>query len=368
MLKEIDVALKFNNNFPYKIYIDESFDALKDKIDELYAEKKVKACIISDTNVSKLYLENVKSILKDSFLEIHEYIFDAGEESKNLDVVEGAYEGLINNHFNRKDVLIALGGGVVGDLTGFTAATYLRGVDFIQIPTTLLSQVDSSIGGKTGVDFKQFKNMVGAFKMPRLVFINTSVLNSLDDVQFASGMGEVLKAGLLKDGKFYEWTINHFTEINDKDPEILNEMISRSIDIKRAVVEKDPYEQGERALLNLGHTVGHAIEKYMNFKYAHGECVALGTVVAAYISWKRDMISMEDFYEIRDMFVPFNLPISVDSIDADEIVRLTKSDKKAENGFVKFILLKKIGKAVIESDVSEEEIKEAVNTLVVEWD
>lgn len=368
MVKEISVAYKSDKNNPYTIYINDSFDLLKEKIDEIYVDNKVKACIITDSNVSELYLNEVKELLKDSFLDIYTYVFEAGEQSKNLDVVQEAYEGLTVNHFNRKDVLIALGGGVVGDLTGFTAATYMRGIDFIQVPTTLLSQVDSSIGGKTGVDFKQYKNMVGAFKMPKLVYINTSVLNSLPDVQFASGMGEVLKAGLLKDGKFYEWTINHFLEITEKDPEILNEMISNSVDIKRQIVEKDPFEKGDRALLNLGHTAGHAIEKYMDFKYAHGECVALGTVVAAYISWKRDMISMEDFYEIRDMFVPFDLPISVDAIDADEIVKLTKSDKKAENGFVKFILLKKIGKAVIVNDVTDDEIKEAVNTLVVEWD
>lgn len=368
MIKEINVAFKTDRNKPYNIFINDNFSDLKDKIDELFPDTKVKACIITDTNVSKLYLEEVKEVLKDSFIEIHEYVFEAGEESKNLDVVEGAYEGLTLNHFNRKDILIALGGGVVGDLTGFTAATYMRGISFIQIPTTLLSQVDSSIGGKTGVDFKQYKNMVGAFKMPELVYINTSVLNSLPDDQFASGMAEVLKAGLLKDGAFYEWTINNFLEINEKETEAISEMIERAVNIKRIVVEKDPYELGDRALLNLGHTAGHAIEKYMNFKMSHGECVALGTIVAAFISWKREMISMEDFYEIRDMFVPFNLPISLDEIDSDEIVKLTKSDKKAENGLIKFILLKKIGKAVIVKDVTDKEIKEAVDSLVVEWD
>lgn len=366
-MQEINVSVKIDSNKPYNIYIDNSFDELPGKLSELYPEK-VKACIITDSNVEPLYLNTVKEILKDVFSEIHQYVFEAGEQSKNLDTISGAYDGLTEYHFNRKDVLLALGGGVVGDMTGFIAATYMRGIDFVQIPTTLLSQVDSSIGGKTGVDYKQYKNMIGAFKMPRLVFINTNTLSTLPDVQFASGMAEILKAGLLRDGSFYEWTINNFLEINDKDPEILTNMIRRSVDIKRLIVEKDPLEQGDRALLNLGHTAGHAIEKYMDFKMSHGECVALGTIVAAYISYKREMISTEDFYEIRDMFVPFNLPISLDSIDADEIVRLTKSDKKAENGFVKFILLKKIGKAVIVKDVTDEEIKNAVNELVVEWD
>ena len=366
-MEEINVAFKTDTNKPYNIYIDDSYDNLCEKIKELYPDK-VKACIITDSNVAPLYLEMVKNILSDVFVEIHDYTFEAGEQSKNLDTISEAYEGLTLNHFNRKDVLLALGGGVVGDMTGFIAATYMRGIDFIQIPTTLLSQVDSSIGGKTGVDYKQYKNMIGSFKMPRLVYINTNTLTTLPDVQFASGMAEVLKAGLLKDGHFYEWLINNFLEINDKNPETLQNMIRKSVEIKKFIVEKDPFEQGDRALLNLGHTAGHAIEKYMDFKMSHGECVALGTIVAAYISYKREMISTEDFYEIRDMFVPFNLPISLDSIDSDEIVKLTKSDKKAENGFIKFILLKKIGKAVIVKDVTDEEIKEAVDELVVEWD
>ena len=366
-MQEINVTLKTDTNKPYNIYIDNSFDELPLKLKELYPDK-VKACIITDSNVAPLYLEAVKSLINDTFSEVIDFVFDAGEQSKNLETISRAYEKLTDCRFNRKDILLALGGGVVGDMTGFTAASYMRGIDFIQVPTTLLSQVDSSIGGKTGVDFKQYKNMIGAFKMPRLVFVNTDTLSTLPDVQFASGMAEVLKAGLLKDGHFYEWTINNFVEINSKDPETLTNMIRKSIEIKKFVVEKDPYEQGDRALLNLGHTAGHAIEKYMDFKMSHGECVALGTIVAAYISYKREMLTMEDFYEIRDMFVPFNLPISLDEIDADKIVELTKSDKKAEAGFIKFILLKKIGKAVIVKDVTDEEIKNAVSELVVEWD
>jgi len=366
-MEEITDSFKVDNNKPYSIFIDSTYENLSEKLLELFPNKS-KACIITDSNVAPLYLNQVKDYIKDIFSEVHEYVFEAGEQSKNLETIFGAYEGLTESHFNRKDVLLALGGGVVGDMTGFIAATYMRGIDFVQLPTTLLSQVDSSIGGKTGVDFKQYKNMIGAFKMPRLVFINTSTLSTLPDIQFASGMAEVLKAGLLKDGHFYEWTINNFLEINDKNPEILTNMIRKSVEIKRFIVEKDPFELGDRALLNLGHTAGHAIEKYMDFKMSHGECVALGTIVAAYISYKREMITTEDFYEIRDMFVPFNLPISLDAIDADEIVRLTKSDKKAENGFIKFILLKKIGKAVIVKDVTDEEIKNAVNELVVEWD
>ena len=273
------------------------------------------------------------------------------------------YKFLIENHFNRKDLLIALGGGVVGDLTGYTAATYLRGIEFIQIPTTLLSQADSSIGGKTGVDFDGYKNMVGAFYMPKLVYMNIATLQSLSDRQFYSGFAEVMKSALIKDGNFYEWLIDQMYEICERDVETLSEMVERSCTIKKLVVEKDPLEKGDRALLNFGHTIGHAIEKYMNFTMTHGECVALGCVAAAFISWKKNWLSMEEYYEIRDMFVPFYLPISIDNLDIEEVLRLTRSDKKAENGYIKFILLKKVGKALIDKTVTDDEIREALQEL-----
>ena len=262
-------------------------------------------------------------------------------------------------------MLVALGGGVVGDLTGFAAATYLRGVDFIQIPTTLLSQVDSSIGGKTGVDFACYKNMVGAFHQPKLVYMNISALRTLTDEQFVCGMGEILKHGLIKDSAYYEWTINHMFEIKEREISVLKQMISRSCEIKRDVVEKDPTEKGERALLNFGHTLGHAIEKLKNFTLMHGQCVAIGYLAAAYISWKRNLISTEEFFEIRDMNIGFGLPVFLEGLDASEIIAATRSDKKMEKGRVKFILLKGIGKAYIDRTVTDAEMMEAVNYLKV---
>ena len=235
--------------------------------------------------------------------------------------------------------------------------------DYIQIPTTLLAQADSSIGGKTGVDFDGYKNMVGAFKMPRLVYMNLSVLHTLEDRQYFSGFAEVMKNGLIKDAMFYEWLIEKMYEICERDLDVLQEMLHRSCTVKKLVVEKDPTEQGERALLNFGHTIGHAIEKAKGFTLYHGECVALGCVAAAYISWKREMLTMEEYYEIRDMFVPFYLPISVDEINPSEILRLTKSDKKMEAGKIKFVLLNKIGKAVIDTTVTDEEILAAINEI-----
>lgn len=346
----------------YEIVFERDFGQLGTELEALGSTEK-RLCIVTDSNVEKLYGQEVKEILSKVSKKCVLYTFPAGEENKNLTVVQGVYEFLIQEGFDRKDMLIALGGGVVGDLTGFTAATYLRGIDFVQIPTTLLAQVDSSIGGKTGVDFSAYKNMVGAFHMPKLVYMNLSVLNSLDDRQFYAGMAEVLKAGLIKDGVFYEWLISSMYEIFERDLDTMEEVVKKSCQIKKLVVEKDPTEQGERALLNLGHTIGHAIEKYMDFKLVHGECVALGIVAAAFISWKKEMLSMEEYYEIRDMFVPFNLPISTSEIDPKEVLKLTKSDKKMQAGKIKFILLKKVGKAVIDTTVTEEEMLAAINEI-----
>ena len=343
----------------YDIVFSTDFDGL---LKELEAQniKERKVCVVTDSHVSPLYGEEIMGILEGHCKKNVLFSFPAGEESKTLSTVKDIYTFLIKEKFDRKDLLIALGGGVTGDITGFAAATYLRGIDFIQIPTSLIAQSDSSIGGKTGVDFDGFKNMVGAFYMPRLVYMNVSVLKTLDDRQFFSGFAEVMKHGLIKDGVFYEWLLENMYEICDRDTDTLLEMIERSCKIKKLVVEKDPSEKGERALLNFGHTIGHAIEKAQNFTLTHGECVALGAGAAAFISWKHELLSKDEYYEIRDMFVPFNLPISIENINPEEILQLTKSDKKVEGDFVKFILLKKVGKAIIDKTVTDEDILNAV--------
>lgn len=356
------LPIMYQNKPCYDIVYENGFLLLQEELKNLAVTNK-KICIVTDSNVAPLYAEEVKKLVGEVCAQADVFVFEAGEKSKTLDTVKDLYVFLIEHHYDRKDMLLALGGGVVGDLTGYSAATYLRGIDFIQVPTTLLSQVDSSIGGKTGVDFDAYKNMVGAFYMPKLVYINIETLKTLPERDYFSGMGEVLKSGLLKDAEYYVWLIDHIYEICDKDTATMEELVYRCDQIKKAVVEKDPTEKGDRALLNLGHTLGHAIEKYKNFELYHGECVALGIICAAFISWKKDMISMDEYYEIRDMFVPFNLPISIEDIDVDEIVKLTKSDKKMEGGTIKFILLKKVGKAVIDTTVTEDEMKQALNEI-----
>ena len=347
----------------YDIVFAESFAELTEELSKLNISEK-KVCVVTDSHVKGLYGDEVMSLLAEKCKKNVIYSFPAGEENKTLDTVREAYRFLIEEKFDRKDLLIALGGGVVGDVTGFIAATYLRGVDFVQIPTTLLAQADSSIGGKTGVDFDGFKNMVGAFYMPKLVYMNIATLKTLDDRQFYNGFAEVMKHGLIKDGAFYEWLLDKMYEICDRDTDTLLNMVQKSCMVKKLVVEKDPTEKGDRALLNFGHTIGHAIEKAKNFTLSHGECVALGSVAAAFISWKHEWLSMEEYYEIRDMFVPFNLPISVEGIDPEEILALTKSDKKVEGSKIKFILLKKVGKAVIDLNVTDDDILNAVKEIL----
>ncbi len=364
------LTINQNNKPIYDIVYEHDFEELANELAAFdIADKKL--CVITDSKVKGLYADEVCSVLKDRCKMLVVYAFADGEQSKNLDTVKDIYAFLIENKFERNDMLLALGGGVVGDTTGFVAATYLRGVDFVQIPTTLLAQVDSSVGGKTGVDFDQYKNMVGAFYMPKLVYMNIAALKTLDDRQYYSGMAEVMKYGLIKNANFYEWIIDSMYEIHERDIETLEEMVLKSCTYKKIVVEKDPTEKGERAILNFGHTIGHAIEKYKNFELMHGECVALGSVAAAYISWQKGLLTKEEYYEIRDMFVPFNLPISIDKINPEEILALTASDKKMEGDRIKFILLKKVGKAVIDTSVTKDEIKAGIHEIYFseeDWD
>lgn len=356
------LPILYNKKPCYDIVFSHTFEELPQELQDLGAENR-KICIYTDSNVEKLYAKQIQELLEPVCRKVILFSFPAGEEYKTLDTIKEAYKTLIEAGFDRKDLILALGGGVVGDMAGYTTATYLRGIDFVQVPTTLLAQSDSSIGGKTGVDFDGYKNMVGAFHMPRLVYMNLATLKTLDARQFYNGFAEVMKHGLIKDAIFYEWLIDKMYEICERDLDTLEEMIMRSCTVKKLVVEKDPTEQGERALLNFGHTIGHAIEKYKNFTLSHGECVALGCVAAAFISWKHELLTMEEYYEVRDMFVPFNLPISVEDIDPQEVLRLTKSDKKMKDGTLQFILLKRVGKAMRDTSVTDEDILAALDEL-----
>ena len=354
-----DLVVHYDNKPIYNIVYSDSFDKLPDLMIDLgYSNRKI--CIVTETNVASLYLDAILLSMKDKFAAVTSFTFPEGEGSKNLDVVRDLYEKLILEKFDRNDILVALGGGVVGDLTGFTAATYLRGIDFIQVPTSLLSQVDSSIGGKTGVDFNSYKNMVGAFHMPKLVYINISTINTLNDRQFASGMGEIVKHGLIKNADYFTWLSDNEQLINSKDFNALYEMVRESNIVKKNVVENDPTEKGERALLNFGHTLGHAIEKYMDFQLMHGECILIGCVLGTIISYNKGNICSETKDRIIEgvrKYGHFTLPATM---DIDTVVSYTHNDKKAIGNKLKFILLKEIGEAYIDMTVSDEDMKQAM--------
>ena len=348
----------------YDICMKTSFDGLK-KETEAFDLRDHKICIVTDSNVAALYLEEVKAVLSQCCSKISVFIFPAGEENKNLNTVKELYEHLIREHFDRKDMLAAMGGGVTGDLCGFAAATYLRGIDFIQIPTTLLSQVDSSIGGKTGVDFDAYKNMVGAFHMPRLVYTNLEALLTLPKEQFSSGMGEVIKHGLIRDKAYYQWLKDNHDAIMARDLSVCREMVFWSNEIKKAVVEKDPTEQGERAYLNFGHTLGHAVEKLKDFSLLHGHCVGLGCVAAARICRLKGLLTWQEEMDIRETMERFGIPVTVNGLSWDAVYQATKSDKKMDSGSVKFILLKKIGEAYADCTLTEQEIQAGFDAVSV---
>jgi 3-dehydroquinate synthase len=361
MSKKLEVS--YNGKKSYDIIISSDFSELCDNIEALQVSKR-RICIITDSNVAPLHLETIKDELQKLDNPIYSFVIPAGEDNKTLDTARNIWAYLIDNHFDRNDLLLALGGGVVGDVTGFTAACFLRGIKFIQVPTTLLADVDSSIGGKTGVDFDAYKNMIGAFHMPKLVYINISLLRSLSKRIFNSGMGEVIKHGLIKDADYFQFLIDYADKIKSLDDDTLVDMIYRSCEIKKDVVENDPTEKGERALLNFGHTLGHAIEKLSNFSLYHGECVILGCVCALYISLQRGMITKENYENALKCFKLYDFELSCNLTDAQEVVKVSKNDKKMDKNKIKFILLKSVGNAYIDTTVTDEEMLEALSNVL----
>lgn len=358
------ISVSYEGKPCYDIMLEQDFLKLPDAFLSLGYSKGQKACIVTDSNLAALHLPDLEKKLEAIFGRVISFVFPAGEEHKNLDTVQKLYQNLIEHYFDRHDVLIAFGGGVTGDLTGFAAATYLRGIDFVQIPTSLLSQVDSSIGGKTGVDFSRYKNMVGAFYQPRLVYMNLSLLHTLPKEQFISGMGEILKHGLIRSADYFEWILQREADIIRLAPDALEEMIYGSCRIKRGVVERDPKEKGERALLNFGHTIGHAIEKLSGFQLFHGQCVSIGMAAACRISRDQGHISDEECERILKALRRFGLPVSASGLLAEDILSASKSDKKMVAGKIKFILLKSVGDAYVNPDLSDQQILSGIVSVL----
>jgi 3-dehydroquinate synthase len=319
--------------------------------------KRKHVAIVTNTTVAPLYLAQLSDTLQASGVQVIPIILPDGEAYKNSDTLNLIYDALLQNRCERSTTLIALGGGVVGDLTGYAAATFLRGVPFIQIPTTLLSQVDSSVGGKTGINHPLGKNMIGAFYQPQLVLADIDTLQTLPPREFSAGVAEVIKYGLIRDAQFFDWLERHMAQLMQLDEAVLSEAIYRSCQNKADVVAKDEHEQGERALLNLGHTFGHAIENAMGYGvWLHGEAVAAGTMMAADLSQRMDWLSANDVARIKNSLLAANLPLVPPKLGAAKYLDLLGLDKKVENGKIRLVLQQGIGRAVITSDYDADKL------------
>jgi 3-dehydroquinate synthase len=313
--------------------------------------KRKQVAIVTNTTVALLYLETLAQPLREAGVTVIPIVLPDGESYKNSETLNLIYDALLQNRCERNTTLIALGGGVIGDITGYAAATYLRGVPFIQVPTTLLSQVDSSIGGKTGINHPLGKNMIGAFYQPKLVLADISTLTTLPQRELSAGLAEVIKYGLIRDIDFFVWLERNISLLLALDTDALSYAIYRSCKNKAEVVIADEHEQGERALLNLGHTFGHAIENAMGYGvWLHGEAVAAGTMLAADLSQRMGWLGQEDKWRMTTIFKSANLPIAAPGLGAERYLNLMGLDKKVVDGNIRLILQQGIGKAVVSSD------------------
>ncbi len=338
------------NDRSYPIFIGEGL-LNKAELVKPYV-KGTQVLIVSNTTVAPLYLLQTKAMF--AGYDVQEVILPDGEEYKNLEVLSQIFDVAIKHRFDRNCTFVALGGGVVGDMTGFAAASYQRGVNFIQIPTTLLSQVDSSVGGKTGVNHALGKNMIGAFHQPECVVIDIETLNTLEERQLSSGLAEVIKYGLIVDIAFFEWLEQNLLGLVKRDPKLLMQAIERSCQCKADIVAQDEKETGKRALLNLGHTFGHAIEAGMGYgNWLHGEGVSAGAMQAIYLSSLLGNLTPVDVERVKSVFELANLPVfppSIVEMPSQKYLDLMAGDKKVRAGMIRLVLLKAIGEAYVTGD------------------
>ena len=329
----------------YPIYIGEGLISNYELISQHILGKKV--AIITNETVADIYLKTLMDTVS-SHKELISIILPDGESYKSKDSLDSIYAQLLENKADREITLIALGGGVIGDITGFAAATYMRGVNFIQIPTTLLSQVDSSVGGKTGINHPLGKNMIGAFYQPKCVISDMNVLKTLPSRELSAGLAEVIKYGLIRDNKFFEWLESHIQYLMEMNPKYLIEAVQRSCENKAAVVEADEFESGIRAILNLGHTFGHAIEVAQGYgNWLHGEAVGAGMVMAAKLSQSMGWLADKDVDRIVSLIKKAGLPTEPPKISVKKYMELMMLDKKTKDGQINLVLQKSIGDAVL---------------------
>ena len=323
--------------------------------------KQPKVAIVSNETVAPIYLAVLATSLRDAGVSVAEIVLPDGEQHKHWETLNRIFDVLLDQRCERSTTLIALGGGVVGDMAGFAAACYQRGMPFIQVPTTLLSQVDSSVGGKTAINHPRGKNMIGAFHQPRLVLADTDTLNTLPERELRAGLAEIIKIGLIRDLPFLEWLEANLESVLERDPQALAYAILRSCANKAEVVVVDEHEHGERALLNLGHTFGHAIETGIGYgEWLHGEAVAAGTLMAAEVSLRIGAISMADVERVESLFVRAGLPVFGPALGAHRYLELMQHDKKVVGGRLRLVLFKRIGEAVVSDSAGEDAIAAAI--------
>lgn len=343
----------------YPIHIGSGLLARSDLICASLTAQRV--VVITNDVVGPLHLATLMATLRAGNVAAKEVVLPDGEVHKNWETLNLVFNALLAHRAERSTTLIALGGGVIGDTVGFAAATYQRGVPFIQLPTTLLAQVDSSVGGKTGINHPLGKNMIGAFYQPRLVLADTDTLRTLPDRELSAGIAEVIKYGLIRDLPFLEWIEANVERLLARDDEALSYAIERSCINKAEVVAADETESGVRALLNLGHTFAHAIETGTGYgTWLHGEAVAAGTVMAAELSRRLGWLEPADLVRVRDIFLRARLPIHGPALPDDRYLELMQLDKKVLAGRIRFVLLRRIGEAVVWGDAEEADIRAAI--------
>ena len=344
----------------YEIHIGEQLLCRPDLVVPLLGSGRV--VVITNTTVAPLYLSKLRESLKGTGVESLPIVLPDGEAYKTWDTLNLIFDSLLKERSDRSTALLALGGGVIGDLVGFAAAVFMRGVPFIQVPTTLLAQVDSSVGGKTAINHPLGKNMIGAFYQPRLVLADTSTLSTLPDREFAAGLAEIIKYGLISDLPFFEWLEVNLESLRGRESNALAYAIRHSCENKVAVVAADERETGVRALLNLGHTFGHAIELGAGYgNWLHGEAVAAGTMLAAKLSYELKLIGHAELDRIRQLYMRAGLPVAAPDFGADRYLDLMQTDKKVERGRLRLVLLESIGKAFVSTDVPEHLLRKVLS-------
>ncbi len=338
----------------YPIYIGSGLLSQVDLFTPHIRGKQV--LIVTNDTIAPLYLERLKSTLGDYQVDV--VVVPDGEKFKTLDTLNLIFDALLEYHHTRHSTIVALGGGVVGDMAGFAAACYQRGIDFIQVPTTLLSQVDSSVGGKTAVNHPLGKNMIGAFYQPKAVVIDVDTLKTLPDRELSAGLAEVIKHGALADHEYFEWVEDNMgaIRIGDTQPQVT--MVKRSCEIKAGIVAQDERESGVRALLNLGHTFGHAIENGLGYgKWLHGEAVGAGLVMAADLSWRLGVLSQAEGLRLKRLVEAAGLPTAPPAELENEMLLLMSRDKKANDEGMRFILLEALGTAYLTGNVDDSKLR-----------